>query len=841
MADEQNMEAPECPVCLQPYDDNTIPRVLGCGHSACQSCLANLHKLNLSSSPSPYTIRCPCCTQLVKFPHPQGPTALPKNIDLLQLSFLLQNPNSAKPKSPLIKANSPPRRRFKLWFDELFSYWKKWILPYDVVLKEDGLKLDNCKIALCSDLGLTDVIRCRLVENQEVGFVKLVGFDFNESLMDYSYVGKIMVCLSRMNDSQRDEISSLLLLSLKNSRVCSVLGLWLDEVNSGFLYLITQRMTIKNESLNFGNGIEKDNKGDGGFYLGLLGVELCEALISLNVQGFLCGCLGLSCLCFDEFGHIRLDLGEALVVGANFFNCVVEGVVGGRNMDEFEVGLLIGKVTEMNVFVSPEVVFELLIRDGVAIENNEVSYSVCYGSDVWLLACILIRVLIGDQFSLEMYNYLRLLFNGVSGCENIYLKWVATINAMLEPLLVGNYASLHEILLKCLNFDPKSRPLIIEVWKCIEGLNKHPFMNHIPSLNNESVKENFDHCLALGELCSMVSDLRNRSRTSKSQNDDGKHDLSLDGENRVDNVVEGLSAGKVRCKNLQGHLDCITGLCVGGGYLFSSSFDKTVIVWSLQDFTHVHTFTGHEHRVMALVFVNQEKPLCISADSGGGIFAWQIDEPLAQQPLTKWYEEKDWRYSGIHALAVSESGYLFTGSGDRLIKAWLLKDHTLVCSMEGHKSVVSTLALCNGVLYSGSWDGTVRLWCLNDHTPLAVFGEDMPGTMSSVLFLFADLNMIIGAHENGCIKIWVNDVLKKSFKSHNGAVFSVAKEGNVLLTGGWDRTVKFQEATGGESEMNIVEVGSIACDSVITALLCVQGTLFVGCANKLIKAYHCGE
>lgn len=87
----------------------------------------------------------------------------------------------------------------------------------------------------------------------------------------------------------------------------------------------------------------------------------------------------------------------------------------------------------------------------------------------------------------------------------------------------------------------------------------------------------------------------------------------------------------------------------------------------------------------------------------------------------------------------------------------VLQDHTLVCSMEGHKSVVSTLALCNGVLYSGSWDGTVRLWCLNDHTPLAVFGEDMPGTMSSVLFLFADLNMIIGAHENGCIKVLSSD------------------------------------------------------------------------------------
>ena len=35
--------------------------------------------------------------------------------------------------------------------------------------------------------------------------------------------------------------------------------------------------------------------------------------------------------------------------------------------------------------------------------------------------------------------------------------------------------------------------------------------------------------------------------------------------------------------------------------------------------------------------------------------------------------------------------------------------------------------------------------------------------------------------------------------------------------------------------MHIREVGSVACDSVVTALLYKQGMLFVGYANKLIK------
>jgi len=76
---------------------------------------------------------------------------------------------------------------------------------------------------------------------------------------------------------------------------------------------------------------------------------------------------------------------------------------------------------------------------------------------------------------------------------------------------------------------------------------------------------------------------------------------------------------------------------------------------------------------MALVYVDEEEPLCISGDSGGGIFIWGIAAPLRQDPLRKWYEKKDWRFSGIHSLVVSKNHSLYTGSGDRTIKAWSLK------------------------------------------------------------------------------------------------------------------------------------------------------------------------
>jgi len=76
---------------------------------------------------------------------------------------------------------------------------------------------------------------------------------------------------------------------------------------------------------------------------------------------------------------------------------------------------------------------------------------------------------------------------------------------------------------------------------------------------------------------------------------------------------------------------------------------------------------------MAVAFVDYGEPLCISGDNGGVICIWRASTPLSPEPLKKLQEQQDWRYSGIHALAFSGSQYLYTGSGDKSIKAWSLQ------------------------------------------------------------------------------------------------------------------------------------------------------------------------
>ncbi|GJS63151.1 zinc ion binding protein [Tanacetum coccineum] len=134
----------------------------------------------------------------------------------------------------------------------------------------------------------------------------------------------------------------------------------------------------------------------------------------------------------------------------------------------------------------------------------------------------------------------------------------------------------------------------------------------------------------------------------------------------------------------------------------------------------------------------------------------------------------------------------------------LAHDYSLSSIMSGHKSVVSTLAVCSEVLYGGSWDGTIRLWCVSDHSPLVVLGEEAP-IHGSVLSLAAHTHTIVAGHENGCTKfsniltltnsltmMWNNDVPLSPISAHPSSIFSIYKEGQWLYSGGWNMNVVVQ-------------------------------------------------
>ncbi|CAM8936315.1 unnamed protein product [Rhodiola kirilowii] len=106
---------------------------------------------------------------------------------------------------------------------------------------------------------------------------------------------------------------------------------------------------------------------------------------------------------------------------------------------------------------------------------------------------------------------------------------------------------------------------------------------------------------------------------------------------------------------------------------------------------------------------------------------------------------------------------------------------------------------------------------------------------SSVLSLSVLDDVLTICQENGCIKVWKNDVFKSSLHVHKGAVFAVSLDGKWLFSGGWDKTVHIQEILDDNGQMDARSVGFISPESVITAVVCWQGKLLVGCADRVIK------
>ncbi|KAF6170540.1 hypothetical protein GIB67_031948 [Kingdonia uniflora] len=803
------MELPECPICFQIYDTiSTIPRVLPCGHSICQTCLPQLPQRFTN------TIRCPACTQLVKYLQAQGPSSLPKNIDLL--SFInqqqqQQNPNPISPSQseshPNQSNNNPPIGVSQHGFvpisfsDEFYAFWKGFVLPHDAVLMdEEPGKLVRGKMGL---------------KNKTVSLFHVFTTYLSDSLVSFSYIVRIMEGLSKLEEKEREELRLVLRdggAMGRSFRVCGVYGLWMDLEN-GYVFLVTQSLNAKkaDDIADFC----LVSRGISGF--AMVSMELCEAVIGLHSEGLVSGCLAPSCFSFNDLGRAFVDLNDILITGRRVRKCIAD--------KNYKNEMCLDTIYKSQAFVSPELLFSLVHKEGMF------GYSVEFHSDVWSLACILVSLLVEDLFTEELFKSLYQLIRVENVDENLgmYKSWVERICLALENQLGTEFASLYQVLSKCFDFDPGMRPPVRDVWKCVRELLIKPHIDALSSPDTDVMRKNTGgHCLTLGDLC-----------------DQPKGTEQTVGRDLVEGIVEkdlagGLGFGNLKSVTLQGHRDCVTGLAVGGGFIFSSSFDKIVNVWSLQNFSLVRSLKGHEHRIMAIVFVDGNNPFCISGDIEGGIFIWGIGLNSGEEPLKKWYEEKDWRYSGVHALAVSGMEYLYTGNGDKSVKAWSLRDYSLTCTMIGHKSVVSSLAVCDGILYSGSWDGTIRLWCLNDHSSLAVLGEDTAGSLASILSLSVDHHMLAAGLESGSVKVWKNDVLLRSIQSQDGAILALDVKGKWLFTGGWSKAVNIQELSADEFQVDTKQIGTITCDSVIKALLYWEGKLVVGLADKVIKVYYYG-
>lgn len=188
------------------------------------------------------------------------------------------------------------------------------------------------------------------------------------------------------------------------------------------------------------------------------------------------------------------------------------------------------------------------------------------------------------------------------------------------------------------------------------------------------------------------------------------------------------------------------GVSTASKFLLSASADNTVRLWSLDTWTCLVVYKGHNHPV------------------------WDVT----------------WGPFGL---------YFLTGSHDKTARLWRTDHIADVRMFVGHDKDVDCVAFhANGAyVFSGSSDKIVRMWAVSNGYPVRMF----TGHTGNVTSMACSPNgkILASADDAGTIILWdlASGRLKKRMRGHaRGGIWSMAwsVESTILVSGGADGTVR---------------------------------------------------
>lgn len=191
--------------------------------------------------------------------------------------------------------------------------------------------------------------------------------------------------------------------------------------------------------------------------------------------------------------------------------------------------------------------------------------------------------------------------------------------------------------------------------------------------------------------------------------------------------------------------------------------DRFIRCFSADNYVQVRrhkkrTWVHHVDTVSALV-ISRGGPLLYSASWDRTFKIWRTTDFRCLESVKNAHDD------AINALVVSDDGFIYTGSADKKIKVWKKhaeeKKHSLVATLEKHKSAVNALALSSdgSVLYSGACDRSILVW-ERDYNVTGNGGEHMVlkgalrGHNKAILCLAALSSLVCSGSADNTIRIW---------------------------------------------------------------------------------------
>ncbi|KAI9277654.1 WD40-repeat-containing domain protein [Sporodiniella umbellata] len=266
------------------------------------------------------------------------------------------------------------------------------------------------------------------------------------------------------------------------------------------------------------------------------------------------------------------------------------------------------------------------------------------------------------------------------------------------------------------------------------------------------------------------------------------------------------------CDLLYGHTDMIISLdrSKDGSLLATASKDKTARLWIIDTtqedpakrYRAAGVCIGHTESVGAVALSRKSSTFMITGSQDRTIKYWNLRDLDRENPeevfrprslYTHQAHEKD-----INTVCVAPNDKFFaTGSQDKTAKLWNVETGELVGTMKGHKRGVwcARFSPIDQVLATSSGDKTVKIWNLKDFTCLKTF-EGHTNSVLRVDFLTAGMQLVSAASD-GLVKVWTikTNECASTLDNHSEKVWAVTvrKDESRVVSAGADSVINFWE------------------------------------------------